>query len=91
MIKLIKASLAVMIYLSLSVLFGVVWSRNPQLFPGLNLSEEAWLKIIQATGANKSNAEIVAALFFGAIISGAILAVLYVLYLAIKRLTKSPR
>lgn len=89
MTKLTKVSLWVMVYFSFSVIFGVIWSRNPHLFPELNLSDEAWLKIIETTGANKSNAEIVAALIFGAIISGALLVTFYVLRMAVKWLTKS--
>lgn len=89
MTKLTKTSLGVMAFLLSSALFGIIWSRNPQLFPGLNLSDEAWLKIIEATGTNKFNAEIIAALFFGSIISGVILVAIYVLHLGFKRLTKS--
>ena len=89
MTKLTKTSLGVMALLLSSALFGVIWARNPQLFPGLNLSDEAWLRIIEATGANKFNAEIIAAIFFGSIISGVILVAIYVLHLGFKRLTKN--
>jgi len=89
MTKLTKASLWVMVYFFFSVIFGIIWSRNPQILPALNLSDEAWLKIIEATGSNKSNAEIVAALIFGAIISGVILVTFYVFRMTVKWLTKS--
>lgn len=88
MTKLIKYLIGIVLFAVLSVFFGVLWSRNPDILPYLNLSDETWSRLVASTGYNKFNVEIIVALFFGALIAAAVLVATYAMYFMFQRLTR---
>ena len=88
MTKSIKYLSGIVFFALISVFFGVIWSRNPDILPYLNFSDETWSSLVALTGYNKFNVEIIVAFFFGALITATLLVAIYVVYLIFLRLTR---
>jgi len=85
--KKLKLLLISVSFVVLTIIFGIIWSRNPNFLPFLNLSEKSWLKLYEFTGWNKLDVEILVSLFFGAQLAVVVITVMYGIYIAGRWLT----
>lgn len=89
--KLGKYLLGLLLFSLLSIFFAAIWSRNPEFFPFLNFSQDTWTRIIELTGYNKIDLEIVASLVFGALMTTVVLAAIRVIHFVFQHLPRRSR